>query len=313
MLRFALLISFLLALGCAPTPTGSSSDDDDDVDEPTPEPGPPADEDVNSFLPSGYVASDPARVVFLGDSITAGAGATSNGLDYPSLLMENDDEWPRHDDVDIESSYGDVELIDVSVGGATTSTLVSTQLDALGAAVGDVASGESIFVVTIGGNDMQQAIPQALFQGDAAAEQAIQLASDNIDTMIEYLTDSTRFPDGSFVYFANVYEPTDNIAQADECFGGLNLASIFHHFDNANAEFRELAEDRGVAMIDMRGHFTGHGFHSSDTSIEGHHAEDPTVWFASDCIHPNDRGHHEIRRLFHAAISGQPLRLEETD
>jgi len=32
-------------------------------------------------------------------------------------------------------------------------------------------------------------------------------------------------------------------------------------------------------------------------------ATDPTVWF-SDCVHPNDRGHQELRRVFFEAISG---------
>ena len=31
--------------------------------------------------------------------------------------------------------------------------------------------------------------------------------------------------------------------------------------------------------------------------------DDATGWF-SDCIHPNDRGHHELRRLFFEAIDG---------
>lgn len=311
MLRLTLLLAALSLVAC--TPRGATGGDDDDAtdDEATPDDRPPADPDVDSYLPADYVAKNPARVVFMGDSITAGVGASGGGLSYPELLMENDSAWPHHDDVDIESTYGDVELVDVSRGGATTQTLVDEQLDSLAAAVGDVAEGESIFVVTIGGNDMQAAIPVALTQGNAAAEAAIDTAADNIAEMLEFITDETRFPDGTYVYFANVYEPTDNVAQADDCFFGLDLSSIFFHFDDANARFRQEAEDAGVAMVDMRGHFLGHGFHSSDSSIEAYHGEDPSVWFSSDCIHPNDRGHHEIRRLFHAAITGDVLRIEE--
>jgi hypothetical protein len=32
-----------------------------------------------------------------------------------------------------------------------------------------------------------------------------------------------------------------------------------------------------------------------------YYADDPTKWF-SDCIHPDNRGHSELRRLFFEAI-----------
>ena len=68
--------------------------------------------------------------------------------------------------------------------------------------------------------------------------------------------------------------------------------------------------EKGFSVVDLRGHFSGHGFNASDSSVYGHDAEDTSNWFDNDCIHPNDRGHHEIRRLFHAAIEGLPLEAE---
>ena len=77
---FALPLALLI--GCPAT----RGDDDDDDAEPTPfDWGYESDEGVSSYSPEGYVAEDPARVIFLGDSITAGAGASSDSLAYPAL------------------------------------------------------------------------------------------------------------------------------------------------------------------------------------------------------------------------------------
>ena len=57
----------------------------------------------------------------------------------------------------------------------------------------------------------------------------------------------------------------------------------------------------GFAVIDMLGHFHGHGHNYDHTENPYYDAADPTGWFA-DCIHANDRGHHEIRRLFYEAM-----------
>ncbi len=71
-----------------------------------------------------------------------------------------------------------------------------------------------------------------------------------------------------------------------------------------------LGEELGVSIVDLRGHFLGHGHNHSDDSMGAYHSDDATLWFDNDCIHPNDRGHHEIRRLFYAAISATDLPLD---
>ena len=71
-----------------------------------------------------------------------------------------------------------------------------------------------------------------------------------------------------------------------------------------------VAQERGAAMVDMRGHFLGHGVYFDDSDLDVHDDADPSPWFADDCIHPNDRGHHELRRLFVTAIEGRPLEAQ---
>jgi hypothetical protein len=292
------------------TDTDSDADTDSDTDTDS---GPAADPDVNSYIPDGYRSAAPTRVIYLGDSITAGYGVTS-GEPYRDLLWANDSGmWPDYDSVDLTSSYPDLnELIDVSVPGATTDTLVAGQLPDLSARLGDSVSGETIVVLTIGGNDLQAAILTLLASSDpdAAAAELIDGVRDNMDTIVDYFDDSARFPDGAYVYIANVYDPTDGVGQAGSCFFGLDLSAYWGYFTDANNEIRDFAETRGVGMIYMAGHFMGHGMNYTDESLDHYDADDNTGWFASDCIHPNDRGHHEVRRLFWHTIDGSPLPLE---
>ena len=77
--------------------------------------------------------------------------------------------------------------------------------------------------------------------------------------------------------------------------------------DDLNHGLKRLATDLDFAVMDLRGHFRGHGVYAEDAENLAHDEDDPTRWFIDDCIHPNDRGHHEIRRLFYSAIEGTPL------
>jgi lysophospholipase L1-like esterase len=307
MSRLTLLVAVLLPLtACAP-----AADDDDD----TPvDWGYELDPDVESYIPAGYKAEDPARVIFLGDSITNGAGASSGSLDYPSLLVENDrSEWSGWDDQDLTTLFGDdLDVIDVSRGGATTQSLIDDQLPALSGRLGDSVSGPTIVVMTVGGNDMQDALLPILNADDqdAVADGYIDIVEENMGRTLDYFDDTDRFPDGAWVYFANVYEPTDAVGQSNSCFFGIDFSTILRYFNQANSTMISIAKDRGAAMVDMRGHFLGHGVYATDENIDAYHEDDPTQWFAQDCVHPNDRGHHELRRLFLTAIEGRPLEAQ---
>ena len=276
--------------------------------DPAPEATPP----VGSWVPADYDPSLAVRAMFLGDSITAGAGASHGGLAYRELLLHNDAEaWPSYEGEDLARLAPDlVDTFNVSHGGATTSIMVRDQLENLQEAVGQTVSGPSLAVLTAGGNDMQLALATYLAQGPEAAGERVDLLLDNLDITIDTLRDPGRFPDGTLVYLANVYEPTDGVGSVEGCFGGLELSEMLEVLAEANLQIRALAQERGVAMIDLRQHFLGHGFYAEDETSPAYDADDPTRWLEDDCIHPNDRGHHELRRLFFGAMQGEPLPVE---
>ncbi|MFT7519994.1 MAG: lysophospholipase L1-like esterase [Kiritimatiellia bacterium] len=297
----AVSLTLTLSMGC----TATEATDDVIVDL-----GYQVDPHVNTYIPDGYRATDPQRVIFLGDSITKGAGSTGLGLKYTKLLSDNHDaKWAGWGEHDLSSLFGEVEVVDVSRNGAQTTDLISDQLPNVSELIGDAVSGETIVVMTIGGNDMQAAIAPIITATDkeAAYQQRIAPTITRFGTIIDYFQDSDRFPDGTFIYMTNVYEPTDNVGQTDACFFGFKIGDALPYLDRANDEVRELAIERGTASIDLRGHFLGHGHNFANSTMDSFDEPDPTLWLAEDCIHPNDRGHHEVRRLFLTAIDGRQL------
>jgi lysophospholipase L1-like esterase len=259
--------------------------------------------DGDTWVPAAYAEMAPTRVVFLGDSITAGAGASTQSRTYPSLLEANDaSAWPEGDGHDLATLYPDLtDVIDVSVGGATTSSMLRDQLPALEAQLDFPAEGETLIVFTIGGNDMQSALVPG-----ANVRSIINTARDNVEAMVDWFQDG-RFPDGVRIFATNGYEPSDGVGQVATCFFGISYADKMDDLIGYNDDLRSMAQDKGFAAVDMFGHFQGHGFYADNADLDVHDAGDPTVWFDDDCIHPNDRGHHEIRELFWGAMAREAV------
>jgi len=285
----------LLALLACADPTDEPADS-----APT---GPQEEADVLTYVPPSYTPQAPQRLVFLGDSITAGEGENDWDLLYKELLQENVRRWRGFDDIDLESVWPDLtDVVDVSRAGATTDTLLSSQLPRLEEQLTFPAVGETIVVFTVGGNDLQAAL--------VPTSDPVELANavlDKVGDIVAWLQDPARFPDGVHIYATNVYEPTDGTGQHPDCFYGISYTDRIPVLEDYNDRLRQLGEDMGFSVVDLRGHFLGHGYYRNDPTHPAFHGDDPTLWLLEDCIHPNKRGHHEVRRLFFHAITDTPL------
>jgi lysophospholipase L1-like esterase len=311
-MRSPLLALFVVVFGAAcadehPTSDASVTDSGATADAPVDggpvvtDSGPGTDSGVDRthvrFVPSGLLPETATRLIVLGDSISAGVGASSSARVYGALLAENDDgAYPSESATDLESlTGGAVEVLDYSAGGATTRDLVR-QTNAVERNLTFPASGHTVVVLTIGGNDLQGSI----FGGDPTGE-PLDAAILAIRRMVTFFQDPTHFADGVSVYLADVYDPSDGVAHIDGCFLGLTLPELVDALFVWRDRYIELGTEMGFAVIDMLGHFHGHAYYYDDPTNPYYDAADPSFWFA-DCIHPNDRGHHEIRRLFYEAM-----------
>ncbi len=242
----------------------------------------------------------PKTVIFLGDSITAGAGASNDDEDYASLLVNNTNTWPYWSGIDLATRYPGIDVVDVSKSGAWTGTILNDQIDRLEDQITLPYDGEVLVVITVGGNDLQ-----SVLLNPSVAEERLGKTVDNWRKIAEYFLDEQHFPDGSTVLMANVYEPTDGVGQVGNCFYGLDISFLLPSLHDANMQLRGLAAEAGFSALDMRGTFLGHGFHYSDPTSPHYNEEDPSLWLANGCTHPNSRGHHEVRAMFWRAIEGK--------
>ena len=284
-----------LALACAPDPAAQI----------LPDPGPPLDPDVATWWPAEVPFDTATRVMFFGDSITWGYGISNSENRYTSLLIENnDDRWPDFEGDTLTDRYGPLEVLDYSVNGAVTREVRYNQIPYMESTLPDVIEGHTLVFMTIGGNDLA-----ATLYGQSDLDEVAGEVDDNLRGIAESFADPARYPDGATLFLSNVYEPTDGEGQADACFLGLNVSALEPVLDEINTNSLALAHEFGFAWIDLRGHFRGHGFNHDNPSIEAYDEEDPSLWLQDDCIHPNARGHHELRRLFLAAVDGVDLPL----
>ena len=242
----------------------------------------------------------PKTVIFVGDSITAGAGAGNDDEDYVSLLVNNSNTWPDWDGIDLATRYPGINVVDVSEGGAWTGTVLNTQIEHLEEQLTLPLEGEVLVVMTVGGNDLQ-----SVLMNPSGVDARLEKTVDNWRKIAAYFLDEQRFPEGSTVLMANVYEPTDSVGQVGNCFYGLDISSLLPSLHDANTQLRGLAKELGFSALDMRGTFLGHGFHYNDPTTPYYNADDPSLWIANSCTHPNPRGHHEIRSMFWRAIEGE--------
>jgi lysophospholipase L1-like esterase len=251
----------------------------------------------STYVPEGYHPTQVAHVVFVGDSVTVGAGLADARDRYASLLLDQcPDCWP-FDGGDLTDRFGELEVLDLSEPGMTVTELLIQHIGRIEETFGSPVTGGVLMIGTLGLGDI------IFGRGTPAAED---LYIDNLGRLDDYLSDPAVFPDGAWLYLANIYDPTDGTGWYPDCFGSADMSAMTDAFESANAASRELAIERGWAWVDARSHFLGHGHHYDDPDSPYYRADDPVPWYI-DCLHPNENGHHEMRRLFLSAIDGVPL------
>lgn len=233
------------------------------------------------------------RVVFLGDSITAGQGGGANGA-YRVLLSQR-----------LQERYPGVVIDDCSVGGAVNADLLGEQIPNCFDGPED---RRTLVIFTSGGND----VVQLAFQ-EASIEESIPFIDGFVAELrdaLDFLADPANTPGGVLVVFANVYEFTD----ATGLLSGCPLAAIAGlpaQWDDGIAayaymeeQYAALAAEFGFDVMFLEENFCGHGYNrNSPDSPCNDRAGD--LWIGADCIHPNVDGHAAIADLFWGIIAGE--------
>jgi acyl-CoA thioesterase-1 len=192
-----------------------------------------------------------------GDSILDCGWYNDVGLNPGQLLVRNDDRlFPEFQGQDL-SSRGPARLEHRAVDGATVASLPSQARDV-------TVTGESVAILTVGGNDLLQ----GLLADRGPGVDAFAMALD------AFLRSLPIRP----VLLGNVYDPTFGDDSLD--FTGVEPTLARENYRRVNAAIAEVASRYGT-LVDIHAHFlTG----------------DPT-WYTG-IIEPSLRGASEVRRCF---------------
>lgn len=239
------------------------------------------------------------KLVFLGDSITAGTPPTPLSQIYREVVTDGITERFGEPTVENCSEWG-AQIDDLVVGG-----------DQLSSCFGDTEPEPVLVVFTIGGNDMVEwgqdlagGTPREVVQADFEAKLA------QLGETLQWFRDqeATRFQAGVNVVFANVYEYTDGTNDVGVC----PLADLFD-VPEGITEFREGYVALNEAYVDMAvrtqtdvlflfEEFCGHGFYSDDPTNPCYRGPDAERWFDDTCIHPTPAGHQHLAEMVLAVV-----------
>lgn len=236
------------------------------------------------------------KVVFLGDSVTAGTPPTAQNQYYANVLTEK-----------LKADYPDIEMQNCAVWGARVDDLLSGDQQIAKCFPNATEPKRTLVVMTDGGNDIAAWAKDKLTT-DEAMVKADEAAATWRQAIDWFYADPAKFPNGVFVTFANVYEYTDATADLSSCpaaqlngLSGTWLDGVpaIYHFEE---QFMKIAVETQTDMIFLLETFCGHGYHNTDTASQCYRGADAPRWFDVTCIHPTPEGHGVIADLFYSTV-----------
>jgi len=241
------------------------------------------------------------KVVFLGDSITEGTPPNLPWEYYREVLAAK-----------LRMQFGNgIEVTECSAWGARTDDLLLPPHQQIHECFPGPEPKKTLIVMTVGGNDMNSILQDAI-DGDTAEQSLAKVDAmlADLEDAIHYLKDSVNFPNGSYVAFSNIYEFTDGTGDVLSC-----PAAILAGFSNdappqmrpayirADEQYMRIAVETQTDMIFLLESFCGHGFHAGDPTTECYRGPGTETWFDLTCIHPNPTGHAALADLFFQTIA----------
>jgi len=228
------------------------------------------------------------RYFALGDSISMDVYPVADlaqrlGMDPPqgvgaaSLVFRNDDTlWPEFANQDLVTWYPGIEKVDLTIDGATTTTVLSTQLSHLAR----FSAAPSLVTLTVGGNDLLQLVDWPTADGDRELKRIVA----NLGRIMLRIRES--LPTATLIV-GTVYDPTDGTADLGD---GKIRRREFDWLQSYNEAVRGLCLADRTLLADIHRRFDAHGLREPDAAAR---------WYwQTSIIEPNARGASEVRRLW---------------
>jgi lysophospholipase L1-like esterase len=242
----------------------------------------------------------PVLLLGLGDSVTAGFGATE-GHSYLERLVRNPpDELSDMRRLCLKAVLPSLRVRNRAISGSTSRQHLDRQVRRLPR----VDAGTlGLVVMTTGGNDIihnyGRTPPEEGAMYGATLAQArpwIVNFERRLERMLAILKD--RFPGGCRIFLANIYDPTDGVGTAHTVGLPSWKDGLAIHCAYNETLARVAARHPSVRLVDIQTPLLGHGIYCRQFWRSRYRAADPTHWFYSNFEDPNDRGYDAIRRAF---------------
>ena len=250
-------------------------------------------------------------MINMGDSVAVGYGSSS-GHSYKELLIKNDDTaYPAYKGLDLTTKFSGIKLVGKAAIGALSNDLVTQAKSLPGNPKGD-----TLVIISIGGNDFSAGLINIVMNPSATKTLGTQVAA-NLKQVMTHFSDKKLYPGKVMVLLFLVHDPTDamgNIPAISGLVGFCTMIQTLGAFVGPavvkqlgvfNGYLKTFAQANNVLIVDNASHFLGHGYHYNNAKSKHYKSKDPTLWFYNDCLHLNDKGNNELRKIIWKRITGK--------
>ena len=243
------------------------------------------------------------RKVFLlgvGDSVTAGFGATRGRSYFDRLVANPPDEFEDMRGRCLSAVLPNLTTRNIALSGSNSLEHVRLLSEKLEMQPADVFG---LVVMTSVGNDLihwyGRSPPREGAMYGTTLDQAKPWIA-NYETRLGeiFALLEARFPGGCRIFVADIYDPSDGRGDAETA--GLpawpEVTAVHAAYNDALR--RAAGRYATVRVVPMCAAFLGHGIHCRKFWTKHYRARDPHYWYAPNLEDPNDRGYDAIRRVF---------------
>jgi hypothetical protein len=251
-------------------------------------------------------------LVGIGDSVTAGFGASRGKSYFDRLVANPPDEFAELEGVSLSQVLPNLQTLNISLSGSNSLQHVEHIESDLPAQSDDVFG---LVVMTTGGNDLihwygQRPPREGAMYGAtlAQAQPWIDNYGQRLDAMFAAI--EKRFPGGCLIFVADIYDPSDGAGDPESVWlpewpDCLPILTAY------NGKLREVAAGHpNLRVVPVHDAFLGHGIHCRKFWRPHFRAGDPHYWYHENIEDPNDRGYDALRRLFLNAIAAERETME---
>ena len=220
----------------------------------------------------------PVLLLGLGDSVTAGFGASAGKSYFARLAANPPDEFPELRGLSLAAVCPKLTTRNLAISGSESlhhekvlERLPTYPPETLG-----------LVVFTTGGNDLihpyGRAPPRECGMYGATYEQAAPWV-DAFAARLTHMLDrvDAAFPGGCFVFLGTIYDPTDGVGDIEHAHAnlppwpdGTRLLAAYN-----DVLRRTAAARRNVVLVDFHADFLGHGIHCTQPWREHYAWRDP--------------------------------------